>query len=101
FRGIVVRFAAGRRLTDTALAAEDSERGGLGERRARCYNDDDCKLLYHVMRAVYCNTRAPCAELRKLMIPSVLGVPIPGWLNMLNASRLMRSFTRSVMSTLL
>src|SRR4051812_5027498 len=33
---------------------------------------------YQVMRAVYCRTRAPCAEFRRLMMPSVLGVPRPG-----------------------
>src|SRR6185436_1820174 len=56
---------------------------------------------YQVMRAVYCSTRAPCAEFRRLMIPSVLGVPMPGWFRTLNASRFSRSFTFSVISTVL
>ena len=48
--------------------------------RRRCPNNTPTStgLNYQVMRAVYCNTRAPCAELRRLMMPSVLGVPIPG-----------------------
>ena len=41
---------------------------------------------YQVSLAVYCIVRAPCAELRRLMMPSVLGVPMPGWFSTLNAS---------------
>jgi hypothetical protein len=56
---------------------------------------------YQVRRAVYCRTRAPCAEFRRLMMPSLEGEGRPGWFSTLNASRLMRSLTLSVIGTVL
>jgi hypothetical protein len=34
--------------------------------------------IHQVRRAVYCMVRAPCADVRKLMMPSPPGSPIPG-----------------------
>src|SRR5664280_3696387 len=36
------------------------------------------------MRAVYCKTRAPCAEVRRRMMPSVLGVQVHAQLHPLD-----------------
>src|ERR1051325_748571 len=67
---------------------------------SRCPYGQTSARPYHVSRAVYCITRAPCAEFRRLISPSVLGVPMPGWFSTLKASRFRRSFTLSVISTL-
>ena len=84
---ILTRLAPCWRLCGAALAGENAQFARLvyvKENAGACHQDSaerSCSLHsehYQVMRAVYCNTRAPCAEVLRLMIPSVLGVPIPG-----------------------
>jgi hypothetical protein len=77
---------------DNYLYAEPDRAGGPNRNRLR---------PYQVRRAVYCRTRAPCAEFRRLMMPSLEGEGRPGWFSTLNASRLMRSLTLSVIGTVL
>src|ERR1035437_1513728 len=69
-------------------------------RDTTCFNE--IVPSYQVSRSEYCITRAPCPEERKSMSPvEPFGIGKPGWLNTLNASRLNRRLTRSVMGILL
>ena len=78
------RSAAARAVSQHAcpdqLDAElNSARGTLpGVQPRHSAATQNHSAAYQVMRAVYCRTRAPCAEFRRLMMPSVLGVPRPG-----------------------